>query len=45
VKFACFESSVKIMMLNAPELKQSVSNRSMPGAVMLDHALGIAEGR
>ncbi|MES2370784.1 MAG: hypothetical protein V4554_15030 [Pseudomonadota bacterium] len=45
MKVAWFKSSIKIMMLNAPELKHFVSNRSMPGAVMLDHDPGIAEGR
>jgi len=45
VKVAWFGFSVKIMMLNASELKHFVSNRSMPGAVMLDHDREIAEGR
>jgi hypothetical protein len=33
------------MMFNAPNLKHSVSNRSMPGAVWLDHDPEIAERR
>jgi len=45
VKVAWFGSSAKIMMFHAPDLKHFVSNRSMPGAVMLDHDPEIAEGR